>query len=164
MAQVRVTRLARELPLVPDATLLLRTLAAGHEGAEAPSELVAQLKIRGLVQILDLRPAITELGHTYLAATDDVRTDTNVCVIDVDRRARTVQVEVPAWRDGELATVLLDQVVGDSGLDAVMLSGRWLVAEANLSALDHDRLVLTGFRSAAPLPAGGVAVDGGEAR
>ncbi|NDK24724.1 hypothetical protein FSY75_09585 [Streptomyces sp. TR1341] len=160
-AQVRATRLARELPLVPEVEAMLRELATGRS-VEDPNGLFPQLKLRGLGQLVHARPAITPLGHTYLAARDDVRATTPVRVVEVDTATRTAQVEVSGWRPGELATVLLDQIVSDSGLDADTLAGLWLVAEANCQAPNHERLVLTGFRNSEPVPAGWVRVDGGD--
>ncbi|MEU2487126.1 hypothetical protein ABZ593_21265 [Streptomyces sp. NPDC012617] len=163
MAQVRVTRMARELPLVGEADALLRALAAGR-AAEDTEGAFPQLKLRGLGQIVNGLPAITPLGRTYLAAKDDVRAATAVRVVDVDAKARTVRVEVAAWRPDEPVTVLMDQITTDSGLDVDSLPGRWLTADANCHAADADRLVLTGFRNSAPLPAGWMGVDGGDAR
>ncbi|MDX2919690.1 hypothetical protein [Streptomyces sp. NE06-03C] len=146
MEQVRATRLARELPLAHDVEELLRAMAAGAR-VEDPDELFPQLKLRGLAQLVHGLPAITPLGHTYLAARDDVRSPTGVRVVDVDLKARTVQVEVPAWRPDETVTVLLDQVLVDTGFPDDMLSGRWFEAEANYETSDADRLVLTSFRA-----------------
>jgi hypothetical protein len=163
MAQVRVTRMARELPLLPEAEGLLRALAAGSTSEDAEG-VFPQLKLRGLGQLVHGLPAITALGRTYLAAKDDVRAATAVHVLDVDKKARTARVEVAAWRPDEPVTVLLDQIISDSGLDVDSLPGRWLTADANCHAPDADRLVLTGFRNAAPLPAGWMRVDCGEAQ
>lgn len=157
MAQVRATRLARELPLADDVEELLRAMAAGAR-VEDPDELFPQLKLRGLAQLVHGLPAITPLGHTYLAGRDDVRSPTGVRVVDVDMRNRTVQVEVPAWRPDEMVTVLLDQVLVDTGFPDDMLSGRWFEAEANYETPEADRLVLTSFRATgAPAP---VSADG----
>ncbi|BBA98272.1 hypothetical protein RVR_4402 [Actinacidiphila reveromycinica] len=160
-AQVRATRLARELPLLPECEALLRELATGRV-ADDPAGVFPQLKLRGLGQLVHARPAITPLGHTYLAARDDARATTGVRVVAVDEATRTAQVEVPGWRQSDLATVLLDQVVTDSGLNAASLPGVWLVAEANCQAPNHDRLVLTGFHVPAPAPAAAAVADGGE--
>lgn len=151
MAQVRATRLAREMPMPPEVEDLLSELAAGRS-VEDPNSLFPQLKLRGLAQLVHAMPAITPLGRTYLAARDDVRASTPVRVVDVDKKKRTAQVEVAAWRPGELATVLVDQIVSDTGFDVDSLADRWLEAEANCHAESHDRLVLTGFRPSSPLP------------
>ncbi|MFE0766126.1 hypothetical protein [Streptomyces smyrnaeus] len=151
VAQVRVTRLAREMPVDEAAEKLLRALADGGE-AQDDGTLAPQLKVRGLVQVIDLEPAITELGRTYLAARDDVRATAAVQVLDVDKKARTARVEVAAWRPGEPVTVLMDQVTNDSGLEADQLPGRWMQAEANCHVEDPDRLVLTYFRDVPRLP------------
>ncbi|MFJ2206030.1 hypothetical protein [Streptomyces microflavus] len=157
MAQVRATRQARELPLADDVEELLRAIAAGAR-VDDPDELFPQLKLRGLGQLIHGLPAITPLGRTYLAARDEVRAMTGVRVVDVDMTARTVQVEVPAWRPDETVTVLLDQVLVDTGFPDDMLTGRWFEAEANYEVADADRLVLTSFRATgAPTP---VTADG----
>ncbi|MGW6391123.1 hypothetical protein ACWFR1_11600 [Streptomyces sp. NPDC055103] len=161
MAQVRVTRMAREMPLVPEAEALLRVLASGSTTADDEG-VFPQLKLRGLGQLVHGLPAITPLGHTYLAARADERAATAVRVVDVDKKARTARVEVAAWRPDEPVTVLMDQITSDSGLDVDSLPDRWLTAEANCHAEHADRLVLTGFRNSAPLPAGWVRVDGGD--
>ncbi|MFF2940256.1 hypothetical protein ACFVSQ_10475 [Streptomyces niveus] len=159
-AQVRVTRMARELPVVPEAEALLRTLAKG--AAEDTDGVFPQLKLRGLAQLVHGLPGITSLGHTYLAAKDDVRAAVAVLVVDVDKKARTARVEVAAWRPDKPVTVLLDQIVTDSGLDVDSLPGRWLEAEANCHADHADKLVLTGFRNSAPLPQGWMPTSGGD--
>ncbi|MEU6929030.1 hypothetical protein AB0A05_07680 [Streptomyces sp. NPDC046374] len=160
MAQIRATRLAREQPLVAEVEELLRALAKGVQ-IEDPEELFPQLTLRGLGQLVHGMPAITSLGHTYLAARDDIRETTVVQVLDVDLKTRTARVEVAAWRPGELVTVLMDQIANDSGLNVESLPGRWLEAEANCGAENADRLALTAFRNSAPLPSGWVRVDGG---
>lgn len=151
IAQVRATRLARELPLTEDVEALLRAMAAGAQ-VQDPAELFPQLKLRGLGQLVHGMPAITPLGHTYLAGRDDVRSVTGVRVVDVDEKARTVRVEVPAWRPDELVTVLLDQVLSDTGFPVDEVAGRWFEAEANYEAPTPDRLVLTYFRAVVPAP------------
>lgn len=160
MAQVRVTRLAAELPLTAEAEALLRGLATGRVGADW-GELLPQLRVRGLVQLVHGMPAITQLGYTYLAARDDVREVTAVRVVEVDRKRRTARVAVPAWRPDELVTVLLDQVLSDSGLDLGSLPGRELAASANCAAESADRLVLTGFRDTAPAAPAAPVVEAG---
>jgi hypothetical protein len=152
-AQVRVTRMAREKPLPPEVEGLLRALAGGQV-VDDPDGLFAQARAYGLAQSIALRPVLTPLGRTYLAAKDDVRSTTAVRVRDVDTATRTARVNVASWRPTEPVTVLLDQIVSDSGVDAGSLPGRWLEAEANSQAEDADRLVLTGFRVAGPQAAG----------
>ncbi|QKW07006.1 hypothetical protein HUT18_11925 [Streptomyces sp. NA04227] len=159
-AQIRVTRLAREMPVDAAAEALLRALANGGE-AQDDGTLTAQLRVRGLVQTINLLPAITELGRTYLAALDDERFTTPVEVLEVDKQARTASVVVVGWHLEKSVTVLMDQVTTDTGLDVAELSGRWLEAEANCHVSDVDRLVLTGFRDAPALPHG---LMGGDAR
>jgi hypothetical protein len=149
-AQVRVTRMVKELPVSPEALELLRALTGGQVPHE-PGEVYGQLKLRGLAQLVHGMPAITPLGRTYLATLDDVRGPAAVRVIEVDTETRTARVEVPAWRVGEPVTVLVDQVANDCGLAMAELPGQWLEAEANTEAEDADRLVLTGFRLN-PLP------------
>ena len=160
MAQVRVTRMARELPVVPEAEALLRALAKGP--AEDSEGQFPQLQLRGLGQLVHGLPAITPLGHTYLATRDDVRGDVPVLVVDVDKKARTARVEVAAWRPDEQVTVLLDQLVSDTGLDVDSLPNRWLEAEANCHADHADQLVLTGFRDSAPQPQAEMPMSGGD--
>lgn len=159
-SQVRVTRMARELPLGQEAELLLRALADGRT-VDDDGVLFPQLTVRGLADLDGLRPVVTELGRTYLAGRDDVRADTPVHVVDVDAASRTARVEVAAWQADQPVTVLLDQVLSDSGLDVDSLPGRWLTAEANCHADDTDRLVLTGFRKSEELPAGWMSVGEG---
>lgn len=144
-AQVRVTRLARELPVVGDALTLLRTLAKGAH-TEDPSGMFPQLRLRGLAQLVSGLFAITPHGYTYLAALDD-RTRVPVLVLDVDKPTRTAQVEVRDWKPGQAVTVLLDQLTTDTLVEADALPGRWLEAEANVEAEHADRLVLTHFRT-----------------
>ncbi|WP_432001546.1 hypothetical protein [Streptomyces sioyaensis] len=146
-AQVRVTLLARELPVSEQAEDVLRALADSREVDTDDGGLLPQLTARGLAELQGLRPVITELGRTYLAARGDVRSRAVVEVVDVDRRARTARVTVAAWRPDEPVTVLLDQITSDTGLDADMLPGRLLEAEANTEAPTADRLVLTGLRA-----------------
>jgi hypothetical protein len=148
-AQVRVTRLARELPVVEEALTLLRALARGAH-AEDPDEMFPQLRIRGLAQLVSGLAAITPHGHTYLAALTDVRTTVPVLVLDVDMDTRTAQVEVTAWQPGVPVTVLVDQITNDTVMDADALPGRLLEAEANVEVEHADRLVLTHFRTVPP--------------
>ncbi|MGC5411157.1 hypothetical protein ACPXCX_46895, partial [Streptomyces sp. DT225] len=156
MARVRVTRLAQEERLTGEAEGVMRLLEAGENGkaAAAPDELVGPLREAGLIQTLQGMPVLTPLGRTYLHAVDEVRAPAVVRVVDVDTVERTVAVEVAAWRTGEAVTVLLDQVVADTELDAAQLPGQWLIADANCDAPDPSRLVLTRFRASAPLPSG----------
>lgn len=162
MAQVRAIRLARELPLRPEVEELLRALAKGAEAeVEDPDELVPQLTVRGLAERVEGEPEITALGRTYLAARDEERATTVVRVMDVDKKVGTVRVEVPAWRSDEPVTVLVDQVISDTGLDIDALPNRWLEAEANCLAVTVDALVLTGFLDSSPRPSGWMCVDGG---
>lgn len=160
MAQVRVTRMARELPVGAEAEAMLRVLAEGGTASDL-EHVFPQLKVRGLGQIINGLPSIAPLGHVYLAAKDGVRAATTVRVLDVDKKTRTARVEVAAWRADEPVTVLMYQITTDSGLDVDSLPGRWLTADANCDVPDADRLVLTAFRTA-PLPAGWDE-DGGEA-
>jgi hypothetical protein len=156
-AQVRVTRMAKELPVTAAAEALLRSLT-GSQVPHEPGEAFPELKLRKLAQLVHGMPAITPLGRTYLAARDDDRAPAAVQVLDVDKETRTARVAVPAWRLGETVTVLVDQIVSDCGLDIDTLAGRWLGAEANVQAEDADALVLTGFCPAPPpgrVPAGG---------
>lgn len=159
LAQVRVTRQAREMPLTSEADTLLRALAAG-EAVQDEAGLVPSLQQRGFAQLIDLQPVITALGRTYLAARDEERAGTPVKVLDVDVKARVARVEVPAWRPEEPVTVLVDQVLNDTKLTVDELAGRWLEAEANCTAADADHLVLTRFR-VSPLPPGWVPMGGG---
>lgn len=162
MAQVRVTRMARELPIVLEAKTLLRGLVAGSNTEDAEG-VFPQLRLRGLGQLVHGLPAaITALGHTYLAARDDVRATTAVRVVDVGKEARTVLVEVAAWRPDEPVPVLLDQITSDSGLDVDSLPDRWLTADANCHAEHTDCLVLTAFRPSGPLPQGRMPASGGD--
>jgi hypothetical protein len=150
-AQVRVTRMAKELPVTATAEALLRSLT-GRQVPHEPGEAFPELKLRGLVQLVHGMPAITPLGRTYLAARDDDRAPAAVRVVDVDKQARTARVEVPDWRPGETVIVLVDQIVSDCGLSIDALAGQSLEADANVQAEDADLLVLTGFRPAAPQP------------
>ncbi|MFE4796159.1 hypothetical protein ACFRFL_13845 [Streptomyces sp. NPDC056708] len=159
MEQVRVTKMARELPLRPEAALLLRALAAG-EDVQDLDNLAPQLKVHGLAQIIDLRPAITELGRTYLAAADDRRFTTPVEVLSVDAKQRTAQVVVVGWHMREPVTVLLDHLITSTGLGAEELPGVFLEAEANCYAETADELVLTRVRVAPPLPSGWMGIGG----
>ncbi|WNI31456.1 hypothetical protein [Streptomyces sp. ITFR-6] len=134
---------------------------AAWRPVEDPNSLFPQLKLRGLGQLVHALPAITPLGHTYLAALDDARAPASVRVVDVDMKSRTAQVEVTAWRTDELATVLVDLIASDTGLNIDALPGSWLVAEANCHADSHDRLVLTGFRKQVSPPAGWMGTGGG---
>ncbi|WP_284576650.1 hypothetical protein [Streptomyces sp. 2P-4] len=158
IAQVRATRLARELPLTGDVEALLRSMAAGAR-VEDPDGLFPQLKVRGLGQLVHGMPAITPLGHTYLAGRDDVRSVTGVRVVDVDMQTRTARVEVPAWRPDETVTVLLDQVLSDTRFPPDLVAGRWFEAEANYEAPSAERLVLTYFRAAVPAEAAAADVE-----
>jgi hypothetical protein len=149
-AQVRVTRLARELPLTQDAETLLRALAQDGPVVQDRAGLLPSLHVRGLVRVVESRPQITGLGRTYLAARQDVRAVTAVRVVCVDQMARTAEVEVSGWRGDEPVTVLLDQIVSDTGLPVDQVVGRALAADANCLASNVDDLVLTGFRVPGP--------------
>ncbi|WNI20321.1 hypothetical protein [Actinacidiphila sp. ITFR-21] len=154
-AQVRVTRLARELPVPEESLTLLRALARGAH-AEDPNEGFPQLRLRGLAQLVSGLYAITPHGHTYLAALDDVRAPVPVLVLDVDLPTRTARVEVRAWQQGQPVTVLLDHITNDTVMTPEALPGRWLEAEANVEVEHVDRLVLTHYRTVplAPLRRG----------
>ncbi|MFZ3595117.1 hypothetical protein [Streptomyces sp. BH104] len=146
LAHVRATRMACEKPLPEESETLLRALADGESVDDDPL-LFPELTVRGLAAFIDDRPDVTELGRTYLAARDEERVTAAVHVVDVDRTQRTALVEVEEWQPGEPVTVLLDQVLSETGLDkADALQDRWLTAEANTSVADADALVLTGFR------------------
>jgi hypothetical protein len=151
-AQVRVTRQATELPVTADAEALLRALAQDGPVVQDRAGLLPSLQVRGLMRFVDSRPQITGLGRTYLAARDDVRSVTAVRVVCVDQMARTAEVEVAAWNSDEPVTVLLDQIVTDTGVPADQMVGRWLAADANCHASTVDDLVLTSFRVPVPLP------------
>ncbi|MGW6456317.1 hypothetical protein ACWF94_10385 [Streptomyces sp. NPDC055078] len=158
-AQVRVTRMARQLPLPPGAEALLRALAAGQVVSN-PTE-VSQLKLRALAQVLDARPAITDLGRTYLRARDGVWEPATVRVLDIDVSTRTVLVECGAWKPGVAVTVLLDQILSESGVAVGSVPG-WLSADANVQAEDADQMVMVGVRQAKPLVPNWMRIGGDE--
>lgn len=151
-AQVRVTRQALELPVTADAETLLRSMAQDGPTVQDRAGLLPSLQVRGLVRFVDSRPHITDLGRTYLAARDDVRAVTTVRVVCIDQMARTAEVEVAVWGGDEPVTVLLEQILTDTGVSADQVVGRLLAADANCHARSADELVLTGFRVPVPVP------------
>ncbi|MFI0827196.1 hypothetical protein ACH4Q7_22385 [Streptomyces roseolus] len=153
LAAVRVVRMAREQRLPEHAEALLTALVEVRPpgGEPLPNVVVQQfaaLKSRRLAEHVDGVPAASELGRLYLRARHDTWTATDVQVVDVDVKARTAKVECPAWKHG-LVTVLLDQLLGESGLELDGLSGQWVTVDANLEARTED-LVLVGFRRTTP--------------
>ncbi|MFC8884427.1 hypothetical protein ACFT54_09670 [Streptomyces cinereoruber] len=149
LARVNATRLATDMPLEPGVEGLLRALADGEhpEGADEP---MAHLHMRGMAEIRDQAPCITELGRVYLRAKDGRRTVTRVKVLAVDDRGDFARVSLPHWHDGEGVVVLAHQVMATTGLGLDVLPGLWLDAEANLDAEGWEDLVLTRFQHPTP--------------
>ncbi|MFE4329702.1 hypothetical protein ACFRQM_09620 [Streptomyces sp. NPDC056831] len=157
--KLRATTLAlSERRLTVDGELALRAVAAGEIVAEYAEE-ITSLSLRRFVGFVDNRPALTELGATYLAAQVERRFSTPVEVEAVDVRTRTARVIVVGWNLTEPVTVLLDQLIGATDLQAEELPGRFLEADANCYAPTADDVVLTNVRLAPPLPAAWMAGD-----
>lgn len=162
LERVRITRIAREIPVREDAMVLLRALAAGQV-VQAGPDAVQQLTVRSLAEVVDGALTASARGRTYLSAVDDVREASPIRVVDVNPKRRTAQVEVSAWRVDERVTVLLDQITSDTKIPAEGLTMRWLEADANVRAGSVDELVLTSFRPMGPLPPKWVTVGGDDA-
>lgn len=158
-AQIRITKLALQRPLMEDAEALLRDLAAGRQ-SEDVLVLGPQLRLYALAEMVAGRPVVTGLGRTYLAARDDIRDWTTVQVLEVNRPHRTASVLVPEWRPDEPVTVLMDQITLSAGLNADAMLGQRLEATANISAATAEQVVLLGFREVGALPSGWMRTGG----
>ncbi|MFF4292192.1 hypothetical protein ACFY0N_00880 [Streptomyces vinaceus] len=159
-AQIRVTKLAREKPLLPPVEDLLRALAEDPMAPD-PHSLFDGLVALGLATRVHDLPAITPLGRRYLTARDEPRFPTPVEVQSVDESTRTAQVLVGAWDEGKTVTVLLDQLISATCLAASELPGKFMEAHANCRAESADDVVLTEI-TIAPAPEAGMAPDGGD--
>lgn len=167
LAQIKITRHATERPLRGPAALLLRVLeGADGEDVDDPEDMLGMLKAYGYAATTaDGRPVITPFGRRYLEARTEQRYATPVHVDSVDLEARTAQVVVIGWHVEQRVTVLLDQLVSESGLQPDRLPGAFLEAEANCRAETGDGLVLTKIRVAPDVPDGASPEVGqGEAR
>ncbi|CAL9608845.1 hypothetical protein SUDANB1_05583 [Streptomyces sp. enrichment culture] len=156
LERIRAVRYAVERPLEPAEEAFLRALADGEDGVQDPAGVVKPLTVRGFLRFDEearmLR--VTEFGRTYLSARDDARFVTPVHVEAVDLENRTARVVVVGWHITEPVTVLLDQLIHETGLSPAELPGSFLEAAANCRAEDRDDLVLTAVRVAPPLPEG----------
>ncbi|MBT2453326.1 hypothetical protein [Streptomyces sp. ISL-86] len=157
--KLRVTMHATaDCPLAVDVEAALRAVAAGEDVTEH-AEQITPLSLRRYVGFEDSRPVITELGATYLAARDEPRFTTPVEVEKVDAVAKTARVIVVGWSLSDPVTVLLDQLIGATGLKAEELPGRFLEANANCYTKHADDVVLTDVHLAPPLPAAWIGGD-----
>jgi hypothetical protein len=154
--RIMITRHATERPLRTPAALLLRVLERAEEGqVEDPEDMLGMLKAyRYAATAEDGRPVITDFGRRYLEARTESRFATPVDVEAVDHKARTAKVIVVGFSLEHAVTVLLDQLVTDTGLKPEELPGRHLEAEANCRAATADEIVLTKIRIAPELPDG----------
>lgn len=147
VAQVRVVRLALEAPLLPHEEDLLRTIVTDGGPFTAEVTRLSRLTVQGLARWTDDGAVATPLGARYLAARTEARTVTGLEVRSVSSHERTASVAVIGWRADEPVTVLLDQLVADTGLSAAELSADpWLEAEVNCGAARADDLVITNVR------------------
>ena len=154
-ARIRITRHAIERPLRTTAALLLRSLETGEASeVEDPEEVLGMLKAYRYVAVEGGRPVITAFGRRYLEARTETRFATPVEVEAVDHKARTATVIVVGFSLERAVTVLLDQLVTDTGLQAAELPGKFLEAHANCRADSPDEIVLTNVRIAPELPDG----------
>lgn len=155
-AMIRITLHATERPLRTPAALLLRALETPEGGdVEDPEDMLGMLKAYRYAGVTgDGRPVITPFGRRYLEARTEARFATPVEVVSVDPKARTATVVVVGWHLEHRVTVLLDQLVTETGLKAEELPGRFLEAEANCRAETADEVVLTKVRVAPELPDG----------
>jgi hypothetical protein len=155
-ARIRITRHATERPLRASVALLLRVLERAEGGpVEDPEDMLRRLTAYGYAAVTeDGRPVITAFGRRYLEARTEQRFATPVQVETVDHQARTAQVIVVGWDLGRAVTVLLDQLVTETGLKAEELPGTFLEADANCRAATADEIVLTKVRLAPDLPDG----------
>ncbi|MDX3239752.1 hypothetical protein PV392_29520 [Streptomyces sp. ME03-5709C] len=150
-AKIRLTGLAMGKGLPADAEELLRGLADGEvlDGLLGPLE---ELTRRWLVQFVDLRPQVTDLGHVYLSALRVEEWRRGVVVVtDVDERERTARVVVTRWDPDRQVTVHVEQLVAETGLPVEKLPGTIMEATANCTARDADHLVLLEVRVAPAL-------------
>lgn len=156
LARIRITRHATERPLRTPAALLLRALeSADGEDVDDPEDMLGMLKAYGFAGVDgEGKPVITAFGRRYLEARTEQRHATPVQVDSVDLEARTAQVIVVGWHLERRVTVLLDQLLSESGLTLDQLPGAFLEAEANCRAETGDELVLTKIRIAPDLPDG----------
>ncbi|MFD8509632.1 hypothetical protein ACFV27_00600 [Streptomyces antimycoticus] len=155
-ARIRITRHATERPLRTPAALLLRALDSAESGpVKDPEDMLGVLKAYGYAAVTeDGKPFITAFGWRYLAARAEQRFATPVQVETVDQQARTAQAIVVGWHPERAVTVLLDQLVAETGLKAEELPGTFLEADANCRAESADDIVLTKIRIAPDLPDG----------
>lgn len=156
LAQIRITRHATERPLRTPAALLLRVLERAEDGpVEDPEDLLGMLKAYKFATVgAHGRPVITDFGRRYLQARTETRLTTPVEVKSVDLKARTAHVIVAGWHLERDVTVLLDQLLSETGLPAEELPRRPLEAEANCRAQTAEEVVLTKVRVAPELPEG----------
>ncbi|MFD6935301.1 hypothetical protein ACFWAP_03965 [Streptomyces goshikiensis] len=160
LAQIRVTKLAREKPLLPPMERLLRALVEDPMAPD-PHSLFVQLEaLRLATRVHDL-PAVTQLGRRYLTAREEPRVPTPVEVQSVDESTRTAQVLVGAWDEEKTVTVLLDQLISATCLKPAELPGKFLEAHANYQAESADDVVLTEI-TVAPAPESVLARVGGD--
>ncbi|PSK52405.1 hypothetical protein B0E38_04731 [Streptomyces sp. 111WW2] len=149
--RIRITRYATEYPLTPAIEVALRALARREVVDDLGA--LAWLRIGGLaVEPADEVFVVTELGEFYLKTRSAPRSPATVDVLSVDRRTRTAQCLVPLWREGEPVTVLLDQLLVETGLTAGQLPGMWLEAHVNHLAETADDVVLTRVTVPSPVP------------
>lgn len=150
--QLRVTMHATtNRALAVDVEAALRAVAAGEDVAEH-AEQITSLALRRYVAFVNSTPALTELGARYLTARSEQRFPTPIQVETVDVTTRTARVIVVGWSLTDGVTVLLDQLLTATGLDAEQLPGLFLEAVANCHAREADDLVLTDVTMAPPLP------------
>jgi hypothetical protein len=151
---VTATIAARELPLPAPLEDTLRALAAGAETGQDPYGFLVALRLREFVQTRSGLLAVTSLGHAYLAARDGRRVPVQARVRTVNEDENTAHVSLDVCRPDSAVTVLLDQLVNVTGVEAYELLDLQLDVIANVDAERAEDIVLTGLRArhAPPLP------------
>jgi hypothetical protein len=164
LERIRAVRYAVERPLEAAHEAFLRSLAAGENGVSDPTDAAGPLTVRGFLSEQEGVLRVTEFARAYLDARDGARFVTPVHVEEVDLEARTARVVVVGWHLTEPVTVLLDQLLHETGMAPQELEGSYLEAAANCRATDPDDLVLTAVSAAPSLPEGWMdgTVTGGE--
>lgn len=154
LERIRAVRYAVERPLEAAQEVFLRGLAAGEEGVPDPTGAAWSLTVRGFLADDGGLLKVTEFGLTYLTAREETRFVTPVHVEAVDLDTRTARVVVVGWHLTEPVTVLLDQLLYETGMSVQELEGTFLEAAANCRVTDPDDLVLTAVSVAPPLAEG----------
>ncbi|MET9819627.1 hypothetical protein [Streptomyces sp. NPDC006355] len=143
-----------ELPLPEPMEAVLRSLAGGESAVHDPHDFLLALRLRQFVQTRGELLAVTDLGRAYLAARDGRRVTVPAHVLDVNPEENTALLRINVCRPDQRVTVLLEQLVNVTGVEAEELPGLELDVIANVDAERQEEIVLTGIRArpTPPLP------------